>query len=46
MKSAYSLYSEMLLIEIREGRIFFYGVARALDGRVTVDFLTNESRFR
>jgi hypothetical protein len=34
----------MNLIEIREGRTFFNGVARALRGHVTVDFLTNKVR--
>jgi hypothetical protein len=43
MKFAHSVYSGMILIKIREGRYFFYG---AMDGHVTLVFLTNESRVR
>jgi hypothetical protein len=46
IKPDHSIYVTMTLIKIWEGRIFFDGIARVLDGHVTVDFLTNESRFR
>ena len=45
MKPAYATSSGINLSEIRDGRIFQWG-RRALDSHVTVDFLTNESRFR
>jgi hypothetical protein len=46
IKFDYSAYVEIILIQIRDGRLFFDGVARAIDGHVTVLFLTNESAFR
>jgi hypothetical protein len=45
VKPARSAYSGMILIEIRQGRSFLVARARALNGHVTVEFLTNESPF-
>jgi hypothetical protein len=45
MKSAYSAYSGMVLIGIRDGQFFFDEVARALD-ELLCFFPTNESAFR
>jgi hypothetical protein len=46
MKSAYSVYSGMISINITIGRIFLDRVARAIDDYITIDFLTNKSPFR
>jgi len=46
IKSTHSIYSGMLLIEIRESKIILIGSHGPLDSHVTVFFLTNESALR
>jgi len=46
MKSAHSAYSGPILIDITDGRNFLVELQGVLDSHVTVDFLTNESRFK
>jgi hypothetical protein len=42
MKSAHSIYSGMILIEIKEGRLFLVEVARALAVTLQYDRISDE----